>query len=102
MSLIEGIENKAISWAWNKWLLNSIRHWRTSLVGISSLLGAIGALVNYLQQLAAGGAPDIQHIEWIVGLFTAAIAGFSAKDAGVPDVAYDATGKPIPRAEVVQ
>ena len=101
MTLIQSLENKAIGWAWNKWAVNSIRHWKTSICGLGALASALALACQYLANLAqTGTAPDLDHIEALVAAFTAGAGLLSAKDAGTKDVRLDSEGIPI--AEVVK
>ena len=103
MPLIESLENRGLQWAFKKYALNALRHWKTTVGGVAIIASAIGAASNYMQTCIADPSQlDLAHIGSISTMFAAGFAAISASDHGTPDVAFDSNGIAIPRAQVVE
>jgi hypothetical protein len=116
MGMIESLENKALQWGFNHYVVNSVRHFKSTLSGIIAILGGVTALLaalsatlHYLLDAAEGKAPvDLDHLNGLATMYAVAVTGISggiglisSKDHGTPDVAYNPDGTIIPRAQIV-
>jgi len=103
MPIIESLENRALQWAFQKYLLNALRHWKTTLAGVITLISALGMTLNYVQQCIANpSALDVAHIGSIGTVYAIAFGLISGKDMGTTDVAFDSNGLAIPKGETVK
>lgn len=101
--LIENLENKAMQWGAKRWLLNTLRHWHTTLVGLIVCVHSLLTTLHFLDAIWQN--PDVLTIEHVNALLVGwgvGIGMIMAKDAGAHDVQYDDQGNPIPQAEVVK
>lgn len=102
MGLTQGLENRAASWAFNKWIANSLRHWKTTLGGVVGILTCVSGLIHYIQLASTSGSIDLGTILAWIGGITTSFGVMNGKDQGVHDVSYDTkTGLPIPQAQIV-
>jgi len=101
MSLLDTLENRAASWAFRRFALRALQHWKTSLGGVITLLGALSGLLQYLLHAADTGQIDLNALLTYFGGISAGIGLLAAKDAGSHDLALDPAGRPIPRATIV-
>jgi hypothetical protein len=116
MNIIESLENRAIQYGFNHYVVNSIRHFKTTITGLIAViagviafLSAVSAALQFLLDAADGKVPfDIDHLNGLAAMFGGSITAISvgiglisSKDHGTTDVAYDEKGRPIPRAEIV-
>ena len=100
MPIIESLENRSLQWAFQKYLLNALRHWKTTLCGVVTLLSAITATLHYLQTVIDDPSQlDVAHIGSLGTMYAIAIGLISGKDMGTTDVAFDKDGIAIPKTE---
>lgn len=65
--LLQWGTQKAVDWAFKRFLARALLNWKTTLGGLCAMLTGIITLVNLLQSAAASGHLDLQTVQHVIG-----------------------------------